>query len=285
VRQHIKACKGACHEEFDPRRLQVYLEIQYRNRPKVKKPVTRWRRLPSPGFEQFNAWLIIAENHAGDNFADSPEVWVRIPMRWGKLQKPDNATPTWLFLFEKDALFKRRPGIKVQHCFRGMPDTVSTNPRRVEASPSQYLIDDVDRPRLEPLKEKPTLAGNQEWAVVPFERVDLGPHLPLFHVGDRSPGWDVQDDLPEDSDSKEAVPRSVEATPDFQVPFMWLYPPTTTETLQDYLGSSAGQTRKSLLQVELVPSEHPISPYMCMVTYRSEADLTEAIYRAAGKRP
>jgi hypothetical protein len=286
VRQHIEACKNACHEEFDPRRLREYLDIQYRNLPKVKKPVARWRRLKSRGFEPFKAWLIIAENHAGANFAQSPEIWVRIPMRWGKLQKPDNATTTWLLLFEKGALSKWRPGVKVQDCFRGMPDTVSTNPQRVEASPSQYMIDDVAWPCLEPLQEKPTLAENQEWAVVPFERADLGPQLPLFHAGDKSPGWDVQDDLTEDYDSEVALmPRSAETRPDFQVPFLWLYPPTATETLQDYIGSSVEQTRNSPLHVELTQFEHPISPYMCMVTYRSEADLTEAIHRAAGQRP
>jgi HKD family nuclease len=289
TRDHIKACREDVRcERFSASRLSYYKKLQQRYYPRMPRPRIRTRQLPFSGLIPFKALVILAEDHTGRGLTEAGVVFIRVPASWD--EKPTTTTQIWLLVFEENALFGPRNQPCKAYRLQGTPDTVSRNPNRLNAGKSEYVIDNIHRPCVVPLRGASDLDLKQgeEWAVVNFHKKDEPELLPLFHAGDKDPSWRIRegftDDLlagAEDEERNSDFVRDVIARAILRVPFLqFAYPaPATVKArLEEYQEETSKEGERIAYAVELKEIETGISAYACSVTFKSDADLTEAVH-------
>ncbi len=289
TRNHIKACReGLRCELFSASRLSYYKQLQQRYYPRMPRArIASWQ-LPFSGLIPFEALVILAEDHTGRVLAEAGVVFIRVPASWD--EKPTTTTQIWLLVFEKNALF----GPRYQPCkayrLQGTPETVSRNPNRLNPGKSGYVIDNIHRPCVVPLRgaNDLDLKQGEEWAVVNFQKKDQREPLPLFHAGNKDPSWRIREDSTdgllagaEDEERTSALVRDVIARAVLRVPFLQFTfpdPATVKATLEEYQEKKSKEGERIAYAVELKEIETRLSAYVCSVTFKSDADLTEAIH-------
>jgi hypothetical protein len=269
-------------ERFDSSQLPRYKEMQKQCHPSVPQPT-----IPFSGFSSLEALVMLAEDHTGGRLADSGVVFIRIPSKWEK--KPSTATQIWLFVFPRDSLFQPEHPMPKPYRLEGTPEATSRNPGRLNAASTEYVIDDIKHPCVQPLVKVPELLEGEEWAVIPFTKDDQRELLPLFHAGTKLNPKVAVDDFEEDftddlfpSADYELDPkglRNVVAKAVLQVPFRFAYPRTAKSSLEQYQRQQSKRGDTISYIVELKEIKKGISVYVCSVKFQSDPDLTEAIHR------
>lgn len=282
----IKACRESARcELFDPSRLNVYKRLQRKYHPRLRQRRSHSLQLPFRGFVPFQGLVILAEDHTGGALAHAGIVFIRIPATWSG--GATTVTSAWLFMFDKDSLFGSQRNTPRPFRLEGSRETVSRNPARLRTATAEYVIADLERPCVVPLRGEAALELQEgdEWLVINFHRTDQRELLPVFSAGDGEPVWRIKDDLADDSvanferecDSlaaaKHLLARSV-----VQVPFQFAYPPTLTTSLENYQLQERDRGQRISYQLDVKDMKREVSRYVCVVSFRSEAGLTEAVY-------